>query len=160
MAKPDVKNWGNLQQRKQKNDIVVIILQSPCLLCNEPAQQKLRGYSQCPICTLRSLKRDPGLSLGFFQAGCIGIYTGHCQWAGYVGVKVPNERQETRVVSLFKLQRVRFSRNGTHSGYHSWKMGSRSRLHLSFRIRSTQGGVFGGKGCPKRKDAHSKFAKC
>jgi len=61
MAKPDVKSWGNLQQRKQKNDIVVIMLQSPCLLCNEPAQQKLKGYSQCPKCMYSSvLKERPG----------------------------------------------------------------------------------------------------
>ena len=49
------------------------------------------------IFTLRCLKRDPGLSFGTFQAGCIGLY-----WAGYVGVKVPNERHG----SLFKHQRV------------------------------------------------------
>ena len=49
------------------------------------------------LATLRCLKRDPGLSFGTFQAGCIGLY-----WAGYVGVKVPNERHG----SLFKHQRV------------------------------------------------------
>ena len=43
------------------------------------------------------LKRDTGLSFGTFQAGCIGLY-----WAGYVGVKVLNERHR----SLFKHQRV------------------------------------------------------
>ena len=48
--------------------------------------------------TLQCLKRDPGLSFGTFQAGCIGLY-----WAGYVGVKVPNESHDG---SLFKHQRV------------------------------------------------------
>ena len=47
--------------------------------------------------TLRSLKRDTGLSLRTFLAGCIGLH-----WARYIGVKIPNERP----VSLFKHQRV------------------------------------------------------
>ena len=50
--------------------------------------------------TLRCLKRDPGLLFGTFQAGCSALY-----WAGYVGVKIPNERHE----SLFKHQRVKNS---------------------------------------------------
>ena len=47
--------------------------------------------------TLRCLKRDPGLSFGTYQPGCIGLY-----WVGYVGFKVPNGRHG----SLFKHQRV------------------------------------------------------
>ena len=47
--------------------------------------------------TLRCLKRDPGLSFGTLQAGCVWQY-----WTGYVGFKVPNERHW----SLFKHQRV------------------------------------------------------
>ena len=47
--------------------------------------------------TLWCSKRDLSLSFGTFQAGSIGLY-----WAGYVGVKVPNERHW----SLFKHQRV------------------------------------------------------
>ena len=40
----------------------------------------------CQTHTLRCLKRVLCLSFGTFQAGCIGLY-----WAGYIGVKAPNE---------------------------------------------------------------------